>query len=258
MGSPPPALPPRVSYSLPQPRPAWMGPLQALGQALLGGALLLGMGAAVGFWRSPETMVAGVRRWIIPAVSAPQVDVQSLIVQQLRGASDLTTAIFAMEAVVPGHSDRTLAGYVIGSTKLLYIAYGEVRAGVDLSKITATNVQLGEEGAIHLTLPPPQILDSKLDLDRSRVYDYDRGFLGLGPDQAPELQQQAQRQALTTIVAAACDQGLLAEANRRAAVTVEQLLSTGGFKSVTVTTVPPASSTCATPTNSDTVIPGQP
>jgi hypothetical protein len=184
------------------------------------------------------------------------VDVRSVVVQQLRGASDLTTAIFAMEAVVPSRSDRTVAGYVIGSTNLLYIAYGEVRAGVDLSQITAQDIQVGEQTSLRLTLPPPQILDSKLDLTRSTVYDYDRGFLGLGPDNAPSLQDQAQRQALAKIEAAACSQGLLLEANRRAQLTVEQLLATAGFRAVTVVTQPPPA-TCASPVNSDTVIPGQ-
>lgn len=256
MGSLPPPPPPGVSYSLVRPRPVWIAALQTLGQSLLGGCVLLGLGLGLG--GSPATLVSQLQGWLSPRVAAPEVDVQSLIIKQLRGASDLTTAIFAMEAVVPSHSDLTLAGYVIGSTKLLYIAYGEVRAGVDLAKITSANVDLGADRALHLTLPPPQLLDSKLDLNRSRVYDYDRGFLGLGPDQAPELQQQAQRQALATIVAAACNQGLLTEANQRAQTTVEQLLATAGFKSITVTPVAPDPSTCATPQNSDTVIPGQP
>jgi hypothetical protein len=210
----------------------------------------------VGLWRSPDRLAALTRGWLTPTVSAPQVDVRSVVVQQLRGASDLTTAIFAMEAVVPSRSDRTVAGYVIGSTNLLYIAYGEVRAGVDLSQITAQDIQVGEQTSLRLTLPPPQILDSKLDLTRSTVYDYDRGFLGLGPDNAPSLQDQAQRQALAKIEAAACSQGLLLEANRRAQLTVEQLLATAGFRAVTVVTQPPPA-TCASPVNSDTVIPGQ-
>jgi hypothetical protein len=217
--------------------------------------LLVGL-AVVGLWRSPDRLAALTRGWLTPTVSAPQVDVRSVVVQQLRGASDLTTAIFAMEAVVPSRSDRTVAGYVIGSTNLLYIAYGEVRAGVDLSQITAQDIQVGEQTSLRLTLPPPQILDSKLDLTRSTVYDYDRGFLGLGPDNAPSLQDQAQRQALAKIEAAACSQGLLLEANRRAQLTVEQLLATAGFRAVTVVTQPPPA-TCASPVNSDTVIPGQ-
>lgn len=231
-------------------------PLRTLGQALGGGALLLAGLAVVGLWRSPNRLAALTLGWLTPTVSAPQVDVRSVVVQQLRGASDLTTAIFAMEAVVPSRSDRTVAGYVIGSTNLLYIAYGEVRAGVDLSQITAQDIQVGDQTSLRLTLPPPQILDSKLDLTRSTVYDYDRGFLGLGPDNAPSLQDQAQRQALAKIEAAACSQGLLLEANRRAQLTVEQLLATAGFPLVTVVTQPPPA-TCASPVNSDTVIPGQ-
>ncbi len=230
-------------------------PLTVLGQALGGGALLLAGLVLVGLWRSPDRLAALTRGWLTPTVSAPQVDVRSVVVQQLRGASDLTTAIFAMEAVVPSRSDRSVAGYVIGSTNLLYIAYGEVRAGVDLSQITAKDIKVGAQTSLRLTLQPPQVLDSKLDLTRSSVYDYDRGFLGLGPDNAPTLQDQAQRQALAKIEAAACSQGLLQEANRRAQLTVEQLLATAGFGAVPVVTQPP-SATCASPPNSDTVVPG--
>jgi hypothetical protein len=198
-----------------------------------------------------------MRLMLTPAPAELQVDVRSVVVQQLRGASELTTAIFAMEAVVPTRSDRTLAGYVIGSTNLLYIAYGEVRAGVDLSKIAVADVEFEGDTAIQVTLPPPQILDSKLDLTKSNVYDYDRGLLGLGPDNAPDLQEQAQQAALSKIEAAACTEGLLAEANQRAELVVGQLLSSAGFQSVTVVTQPPAQSGCADQSNSDTVIPGQ-
>jgi hypothetical protein len=231
--------------------------VQSVANAIAGGAVILGLMAAVGLWRSGDRFLAGARLMLTPAPTEPQVDIRSIVVQQMRGASELTTAIFAMEAVVPTRSDRTLAGYVIGSTNLLYIAYGEVRAGVDLSQIALTDVQVENETAIRITLPPPQILDSKLDLTKSTVYDYDRGLLGLGPDNAPDLQARAQQEALSKIEAAACAEGLLAEANRRAELTVGQLLSTAGFESVTVTTQAPTHSACADLANSDTVIPGQ-
>jgi hypothetical protein len=226
--------------------------MRTLSNALLGTALILAALTGFGVWRSGERFFEGARTMLTPAPAEPEVDVRSVVVQQLRGASELTTAIFAMEAVVPTRSDRTLAGYVIGSTNLLYIAYGEVRAGVDLAQITAADIQLSDS-AIAITLPPPQILDSKLDLTRSDVYDYDRGFLGFGPDNAPELQELAQREALSKIEAAACQEGLLAEANRRAEMAVSQLLSTAGFATVTVTTQPALDSLCANPANSDTV-----
>ena len=233
-------------------------PLRTVFNALMGGAVLVGVVAGVGVWRSGDRFLEGARIMLTPAPREPQVDVRSVVVTQLRGASELTTAIFAMEAVVPTQSDRTLAGYVIGSTNLLYIAYGEVRAGVDLSQIAATDVQVTGDSSIQVTLPPAQILDSKLDLSKSNVFDYSRGFLGLGPDAAPELQEQAQQEALAKIEEAACSEGLLAEANRRAEITVSQLLAVAGFDTVTVTTQPPTNSACAGPTNSDTVLPGLP
>jgi hypothetical protein len=241
-----------------QPRRSPFRPIRTVFNALIGGAVLVGIVAGVGFWRSPDRFLEGARIMLTPGPAEPEVDVRSVVVQQLRGASELTTAIFAMEAVVPTKSDRTLAGYVIGSTNLLYIAYGEVRAGVDLSQITPAMVQVMGDSAIQITLPPPQILDSKIDLSKSNVFDYSRGFLGLGPDAAPELQEKAQQEALAKIEEAACRENLLAEANRRAEVTVGQLLATAGFETVTVTTQPPPNSACAAPANSDTVLPGLP
>jgi len=213
---------------------------------------MLGVLAGVATWQSGERFWEGVRTMLTPAPAEPEVDVRSVVVQQLRGASELTTAIFAMEAVVPTRSDRTVAGYVIGSTNLLYLAYGEVRAGVDLSQISPADIQLGDS-AIAITLPSPKILDSKLDLTRSTVYDYDRGFLGFGPDNAPELQQMAQQDALAKIEAAACSEGILVDANRRAETVVSQLLSSAGFETITVNTQTPQDSLCASSPNGDTV-----
>lgn len=214
--------------------------------------MIVGILAGVGLWRSGERFVDGLLTMVTPMPEEPEVDIRSVVVKQLRGASELTTAIFAMEAVVPTRSDRTLAGYVIGSTNLLYIAYGEVRAGVNLDQITPSDIQI-EGTSIAVTLPPAQVLDSKLELSRSNVYDYDRGFLGFGPDNAPELQELAQQEALAKIESAACTEGILAEANQRAEKAVSQLLTTAGFNAVTVTTQTSPDSLCANPANNDTV-----
>jgi hypothetical protein len=148
-----------------------------------------------------------------------------------------------MEAVVPTRQDRKLAGYTVGTTTLLYIAYGEVRAGVDLKDLKADNVKV-VNNTIQLQLPPPRILDSKIDVNRSSVYDYDRGFLGLGPDTAPQLQTLAQQETLKKIVTTACQSNLLAQANDRAQLVVEKLLNTAGYKQVEVKTQAPQPGTC--------------
>lgn len=174
---------------------------------------------------------------------APHVDVRTLVVQQVRGASELTTAVFAMEAVVPTKRDRTLAGYTVGTTTLLYIGYGEVRAGVDLNQLTSEDITI-QGDRITVQLPPPIILDSKIDVNRSTVYDYDRGFLSLGPDAAPQLQQLAQQATLAKITEAACQQQLLDEANTRAEQVIQRLLKTAGYANVTVLTQPVSAAAC--------------
>ena len=197
----------------------------------------------VGVWRAGGRFVSGIESIFNTPPSTPQVDVPTLIVNQIRGASELTTAVFVMEAVVPTSQDRKLGDFVLATTKLLYVAHGEVRAGIDLSNLTLDNVKVSNNN-IQISLPPPQILDSKVDVNRSSVYDYDRGFFSLGPDAAPELQTLAQRKTLQKMVNNACSEGVLEEANERAKVAIIQLLTTAGYEQVEVKTTSPIPQAC--------------
>ncbi|NEP13387.1 MAG: DUF4230 domain-containing protein [Symploca sp. SIO2C1] len=207
------------------------------------GAALVVMASGVGIMLTGARFFDEVKGLFSLSQTAPEVDVRSLIVSQVRGASELTTAVFTMEAVVPTRQDRTIAGYPVGSTRLLYIAYGEVRAGVHLGELKVEDVNI-VNNTIQLQLPPPKLLDSKIDVSRSQVYDYDRGFLGLGPDAAPQLQMLAQQETLKKIEATACREDLLKQANERAQLVVSQLLTTSGYQTVEVKTQPPAAGVC--------------
>ena len=202
-------------------------------------ALIMGLGV----WRSGQQFWSDFQALWRPVEAAPQVDVRSVTLKQIQGVSELSTTVFAMEAIVPTRQDRELAGFVVGTTKLLYIAYGEVQAGVDLEQLQPQDVVVKGE-MIQIRLPPPRILDAKIDVTRSQVYDYNRGLLGLGPDVAPDLQTLAERQALKKIVATACQEGVLQKANERAQQVVSQLLSTTGYPQVAITTQPPLPETC--------------
>jgi hypothetical protein len=180
--------------------------------------------------------------------TAPKVDISSLVVKQIRSSSELTTVVFITETIVPTSMERKLAGQVtIGTTKLLYIARGEVRAGFDLNRIGKNSLRLTPH-EIRLQLPPPQVIDSKLDLDHSYVYDYERGLLG--PDVAPKLQTLAQKRALEKIVASACATGLLEEANQRAEAVFGKLFQVIEGRRVIVTLSPPADPRCRRATSS--------
>lgn len=174
--------------------------------------------------------------------TAPFPDPGSLIVRQVRDVSELTTAMFEMDTVVPV-SEKGL----IAQSKLLYIAHGNVRVGVDLSEFQADDVQV-EGKKISVTLPPLKILDSKLNLEHSSVYSYDRGFLGWGPD-VVTLQAQAQRDALKKVEQAACQSWLIKTASDRVQKTVESLLSQvlkdRGYTEIIVKSQLPSESSCS-------------
>jgi hypothetical protein len=204
-----------------------------------GSIAILSLICAIGLWRSGTQFLVMFTEFLQPSLSTAKVDTGTIIVNRLRGVKELTTSVFVMETVVPTTMERKLGDLSIATTKLLYLAYGEVRAGVDLEKLTSESVQI-EDNKITIQLPAPEILDRKIDVDRSRVYDYDRGFLGLGPDVGTELQTLAQRQTLHQIVTAACSHGILEEANHRAKLAIVELLTTAGYQEIEVRAITPA------------------
>ncbi|MBW4419492.1 MAG: DUF4230 domain-containing protein [Myxacorys californica WJT36-NPBG1] len=204
---------------------------------------LVGIVTLVNLGRSGNNVLERLTSLFNSQPPAPKVDTRSVVIQQVREASELTTAVYTMEAVVPTQQDAAIAGVVVGTTKLLYIARGEVRAGVDLSALNPSDVQVTGD-TLRLRLPPPQLLDKKIDVTKSSVYDYNRGFLGLGPDTAPELQRLAQEEALKKIQTAACADGVLEKASDRAKLVVTQLVRVSGVKTVLVETQAPAPNAC--------------
>ncbi len=217
--------------------------MRSLGMIMSGGILVLGGLVLLGWWRSGDQFWQNVLGLVTVKSSEPKVEARSVVIKQVRDASELTTAVFTMEAVVPTQQDATLGGFVVGTTKLLYVARGEVRAGVDLSTLTPAAVEIVGE-TVRLRLPAPRVLDSKIDVGRSTVYDYNRGALGLGPDVAPSLQSLAQQEALKKIKAAACADGILQKASDRAKLVVTQLVRLPGAKEVLVELAAPAAGTC--------------
>lgn len=225
--------------------------LQLLAIATTGGAIIVASLAGLAFLRSGSRFMEGVKLALTPKPPEETVDVPTVVVEQVRNVSELTTAIFTMEAVVPAQSDRKLGEYTIGKTNLLYVAYGEVKAGVDLSELSTADVSTfataeGGQG-VRLVLPPPKLLDTKIDVTRSSVYDYSRGWFNLGPDRAPELQELAQKEALVKIEQAACEQDILGQANDRAELVVSQLLESTGFEKVVVDSSLESGTACQLP-----------
>ncbi len=193
-----------------------------------------------GIWRTSGRALKLVENLFQPE---PKVALSTLIVEQIREMEELTTTVYTMETIVPTSAQRKLGEWSLGTTKLLYIAHGEVRAGIDLSQLTAEDIKL-TNNTIQIKLPPAQILDSKIDVTRSRVYYYDRGLFNLGPDVAPQLQTLAQRKTLAEIVNIACKEGILTTANQKAEATILKMLTFSSDKQITIKTTPELLSSC--------------
>jgi hypothetical protein len=212
--------------------------MKVVGFLLSGGSTILGLVLLIGLWQMGDGFIGKLTAFLAGPKAEPKVDVRSVVIKQVQDASELTTAIFTMEAVVPTQQDSTMGSFVLGTTKLLYIAHGQVRAGVDLSQIRPESIVV-EGDRLKLKLPAPKLLDSKVDVNRSSVYDYSRGNLGLGPDVGTTLQTLAQQKALVKIVETACSEGILNKASERAKFVVGQLVKVPPYKEVVIESTAP-------------------
>lgn len=156
-----------------------------------------------------------------------------VVVQSIRTVNRLETTSFVGDRFIEaGQQGGTIYNLFLGD-KLLLIANGEVTAGFDLSKLTEQNIQLLDSRTITLTLPPAQILSSKLNNERTRVYERQTGLATRGD---AGLESEARRIAEQEIVRSACESDLLVRANVDGQRNMESLLKGLGFTQITVRT----------------------
>lgn len=202
--------------------------------------LVLALAVAV---RQGSTLIGGLAGVLDRPAPTPVLSTQAVILQRLDGASELATAVYTMETVVTESRDRTLGSWTVGRTKLLYVAHGQVRAGVDLGQLTSEDITVDDD-LVRVRLPPAVILDAKIDVDRSYVYDLQRSLLG---PVDPDLQSRAERYAMDQIVEAACEAGILEDATGRAEMTVSALLESADVGDVEVVSAPIDPGSCSRP-----------
>ena len=101
-------------------------------------------------------------------------------------------------------------------------------AGIDLSNITAADVSV-VSNTVTITMPKAQILYSKLDNDKTYVYDRETGLLNK-PD--PNLETQLRKVAEQEILKSALEEGILTNAQTNAEQVLRTLLTGLGYTDV--------------------------
>lgn len=159
-----------------------------------------------------------------------------VIIHKVQTLAELVTVKYVMEQVIPyepaSDSDwaAVLDRFSIGKSKLVLLAHGEVRAGVDFSLLRTNDIAVSDH-RIRIILPPARITDAHLVESRTQVLDWQQGlFRGFDKN----LAQKARYEALIRIKDAARQGGIEREAAERARVQLTTFLRALGFEEVDV------------------------
>jgi hypothetical protein len=159
-----------------------------------------------------------------------RVENTATIIQQVQTLSDLVTVKYVMQKVeiVDSPPESTLGKFIQGDNKVLLLAQGIVKAGIDLKKIAPGDVTISGK-ALTITLPKPEITDAYLDDTQTKVIERTTGFLrSLDKD----LEQTTRQYAVDDIRRAAQQSGILNDANERARTELRTFFQQAGFELV--------------------------
>ena len=126
------------------------------------------------------------------------------VVHEVRSLARLETIKFSLEKIITAETRQGVFAWLVGDS-LLFVAHGEVIAGVDLYKLTPDDLRL-ENDVLYVTLPEAEIFVVAIDNQQSYVYDRDTGILTQGE---VDLETEARRAAELEIERSALEDGIL-------------------------------------------------
>lgn len=154
-----------------------------------------------------------------------------VVIKHVKDLGRLETTEYAMQTVIDLENDpSSLWEEIVGSDKLMLVAEGEVVAGFDLGLIQEEDIQVDGTSVV-ITLPAPDILYSRIDNERTYVYERDTGLF-VQPDQT--LESRARQLAEEALVEWAVRRDIYDEAERSGRLRVENLLRSLGFTDIVI------------------------
>lgn len=152
------------------------------------------------------------------------------VVEKIRQLSRLETVVYSLDKIVGGERQTPYIPDILVGDKLLLIAHGEVTAGVDLGQLKSSDVSVKGD-VVHLRLPDPQVLSTRIDNGKTQIYSRTTGFL-VPAD--PNLESEVRLTAEQQITQAALADGILEKTRQNARTSVTALLYGLGFRTVDV------------------------
>jgi hypothetical protein len=151
-------------------------------------------------------------------------------VNKIQRLQRLETVIYNMDKVVEGTRENAYLPDFIAGDRLLLVVHGQTVAGIDLSHLQPSDIQIHDR-TIHVHLPQPEIFTTTLDNAKTRVYSRETGlFVAADPNLETEVRAKAQQDLQQSALA----EGILDTARKNASATLATMLLGLGFEQVQV------------------------
>jgi hypothetical protein len=165
-----------------------------------------------------------------------------VVLTAMRDLSEYTAAAGQYQVVVDIEQDAKYLPDIIKGKRVIFLAVGSVNAFVDFGRLGDDAVTVSEDrSTVTITLPRAQLSKPNIDPEQSRVLNQDAGVIdrlgGLFSDQPDPQNQEMYVLAQQRLSQAATDIGLRQRAEDNTKRTLEGLMRSLGFTTVTVTFV---------------------
>ena len=173
------------------------------------------------------SLLAAAVVWLLRRAGPPRVDTsRPTVVRQIQQLQRLETVVFGMDKIVSGGWESPYLPKFLAGERLLLVVYGEVTAGIDLSRIDAADIIVSGQ-TIRMRITAPEVFVTRVDNERTRVYSRETGlFTRVDPNLESEVRREAERQ----VRQAALDNGILRVAAANAQTTMTSFLRGLGFE----------------------------
>jgi hypothetical protein len=149
------------------------------------------------------------------------------IVHEIRSLARLETIKFSLEKIITAETRQGVFEWLVGD-RLIFVAHGEVIAGIDLNKLDPEDL-LVRDGVLYVQLPEAEIFVVAIDNQQSYVYDRETGLFTHGE---VNLETEARRAAEIEIEDSALEDGILDLAAQNAESFLDRLFRDLGFPEV--------------------------
>lgn len=155
------------------------------------------------------------------------------VVVAVRDLARLESVEYHVERVIDLRDRQSLLfGLIRTQDAILFVAVGQVTAGVDLGELSDGDVVVDQSrSTASVTLPAARVLSTRLDNDHSWVYARSTDALA---QRHEDLETRARREAERTLEASAVSGGILARARENAERTVAAFVRSLGYTTVIV------------------------